>query len=221
MAWTTPSTVTTGQLMTAAIWNQQVRDNFGATGVATVTTAGDTTYATGANALARRAIGTTGQVMAVVAGVPNWAALSSVLGGPVVTALSSAQTVASSTTLVDTVMTFAIAASEVWAFQAMLDITGGSGIGYRIGINGPTIGAGSIRVGASGLAFPVAGNQATVTAYGTVITSSGAGTQNAWNVWGRIANGVTSGNVTVQMANGAAAGTTTLASGVMVAYRIS
>lgn len=27
MAWTSPATVTTGQLMTAAFWNQQVRDN--------------------------------------------------------------------------------------------------------------------------------------------------------------------------------------------------
>lgn len=28
MSWTSPATVTTGQLMTAAFWNQQVRDNF-------------------------------------------------------------------------------------------------------------------------------------------------------------------------------------------------
>lgn len=29
MAWTTPATVTTAQLMTAAFWNTQVRDNLG------------------------------------------------------------------------------------------------------------------------------------------------------------------------------------------------
>lgn len=39
MSWTSPSTVTTGQLMTAAFWNQQVRDNFGA--LAETAAAGD------------------------------------------------------------------------------------------------------------------------------------------------------------------------------------
>jgi len=40
---------------------------------ATLTTTGDTLYASGANTLARRAIGTTGQVLTVSGGVPTWA----------------------------------------------------------------------------------------------------------------------------------------------------
>lgn len=55
MAWTAPATVITGDLLTAALWNAQVRDNMLETAAAKVTTAGDIVYATGANALARLA----------------------------------------------------------------------------------------------------------------------------------------------------------------------
>lgn len=41
-----------------------------------LTTTGDVLYASAANTLARLAIGTTGQVLAVVAGIPGWAASS-------------------------------------------------------------------------------------------------------------------------------------------------
>jgi hypothetical protein len=65
MAWTAPSTVIVGQLLTDTLWNQQVRDNMLETAAAKVTTAGDTVYATAANALARRAIGSARQFMRV------------------------------------------------------------------------------------------------------------------------------------------------------------
>jgi hypothetical protein len=42
----------------------------------TVTTAGDVIYATGAGAVTRLGIGTTGQVLSVAAGVPSWATVS-------------------------------------------------------------------------------------------------------------------------------------------------
>lgn len=63
MAWTAPRTWTTGELVTASMMNTHVRDNLLATEAATVTTAGDLAYATGANALARLAPGTSSQVL--------------------------------------------------------------------------------------------------------------------------------------------------------------
>lgn len=45
MAWTSPATVTTGQLMTAAFWNQQVRDNMSfLSGTSGVNNTGNRTY---------------------------------------------------------------------------------------------------------------------------------------------------------------------------------
>ncbi len=54
MAWTAPATATTGQQMTAAFWNAQVRDNFLETSAATVTTAGDIAFADAANSMGSR-----------------------------------------------------------------------------------------------------------------------------------------------------------------------
>jgi hypothetical protein len=72
LAWTTPLTWVASQLVTAAQLNTHLRDNMNETAVAKVTTAGDTVYATGPNALARRAIGGTGTVYQVSGGVPTW-----------------------------------------------------------------------------------------------------------------------------------------------------
>jgi len=56
MAWSSPATYTTGQVVTAADLNL-VRDNLLQTAPAKVTTAGDILVATGANALKRLALG--------------------------------------------------------------------------------------------------------------------------------------------------------------------
>jgi len=76
MTWTAGTDRTTGSLVTASQWNALL----GATGslmetaTAKVTTAGDTVYATGANALARLAIGTAGYEMHVNSAgtAPEW-----------------------------------------------------------------------------------------------------------------------------------------------------
>lgn len=79
MAWTAPSDRTTGDIITAAEWN----DLLGATGdmsltaPGVVTTAGDITYASAANTLARLGIGATSEVLTVTGGVPVWAAAAS------------------------------------------------------------------------------------------------------------------------------------------------
>lgn len=57
MAWTTPRTWTTGELVTAAIMNTHVRDNFNTTPAALVTALGDLTPATGTSAMARLGVG--------------------------------------------------------------------------------------------------------------------------------------------------------------------
>lgn len=75
MSWTTPKTWTVGEILTAADMNSQLRDNLLETAVGKVTTAGDTVYATGANALARLAKGTAGQWLKQGASFPEWASL--------------------------------------------------------------------------------------------------------------------------------------------------
>lgn len=74
MSWTTPRTWITSEVVSAAQMNTHVRDNFLATTPAVVAAAGDTVYATGANALARLPVGSTGQVLKVAAGLPSWGA---------------------------------------------------------------------------------------------------------------------------------------------------
>lgn len=67
------SSITTLGTVTTGTWNATVIDEvYGGTGLSSYTT-GDLLYASGANTLAKRAIGTTGQVLKVVSGVPNWA----------------------------------------------------------------------------------------------------------------------------------------------------
>lgn len=53
-------------------WANQIKSNFAESCEHVVTTAGDITYADGANSMARLAIGTTSYLLGVVAGVPAW-----------------------------------------------------------------------------------------------------------------------------------------------------
>lgn len=72
--WTAPASWTTGQIVTAANLNEQIRDNMLETSPAKASAAGDTFYATGANALARLAKGTKYQEVRMNAGetAPEW-----------------------------------------------------------------------------------------------------------------------------------------------------
>jgi hypothetical protein len=76
MALTTFRSWVTGELVTAAMMNQQVRDNGNAIWVGT--TAGDMDYYTGATTKARLPIGTAGQILKVNAGAtaPEWGSSS-------------------------------------------------------------------------------------------------------------------------------------------------
>lgn len=70
MSFTTVPTVSNGDSWSAAQHNTYLRDNMAA--LWPYTTAGDTAYASAANALARLAIGSQYQVKRVVSGVPAW-----------------------------------------------------------------------------------------------------------------------------------------------------
>lgn len=72
MAYSTPTTAVSGNVLTAAIWNASVRDNFAETCVAAATTAGDLTYADGTNSMTRLGIGTAGSHLAATASAPVW-----------------------------------------------------------------------------------------------------------------------------------------------------
>lgn len=72
MAWTAPRTWIVGEIVTAAQLNTHLRDNMNATAVAMSTSAGDMTYATGANALTRLPIGSAGALLRSTGTQPVW-----------------------------------------------------------------------------------------------------------------------------------------------------
>lgn len=100
MAWTAPRTWTTGELVTAALMNAHLRDNLLETSAAAATTAGDLTYADGANSMARLAKGTAYQALRMNLGVtaPEWGS------APAVRAYNNANLAINSAT--DTRLTF-------------------------------------------------------------------------------------------------------------------
>lgn len=67
------SSITTLGTITTGNWNATVIDEvYGGTGLSSYAT-GDILYASGTNTLAKRTIGSNGQVLKVVSGAPNWA----------------------------------------------------------------------------------------------------------------------------------------------------
>jgi hypothetical protein len=122
---------------------------------ATLTTTGDTLYASAANTPARLAIGSTGNVLTVAGGVPTWAAPAG--GGKVlqvVQATYSTETTIASTTMTDTGLSASITPSSATskvlvfftqemrvtrqvssAFGAMRILRGATSI-YEMGVNG-------------------------------------------------------------------------------------
>ena len=76
MAWTTPRTWTTGEVVTAALLNAQIKGNMDLSAPAIMTTAGDIIYASGANTPARLAKDTNSTRVLTNTGtsnVPAWA----------------------------------------------------------------------------------------------------------------------------------------------------
>ncbi|MFA5714991.1 MAG: hypothetical protein WC998_04595 [Candidatus Paceibacterota bacterium] len=65
MAWTAPRTWVTGEIVSAAMLNSNVRDNVLETAPGKAAAAGDIFVATGANAIKRVAVGSAGSVVSV------------------------------------------------------------------------------------------------------------------------------------------------------------
>jgi hypothetical protein len=78
MAWTAPRTWVTGEIVTAALLNAQIKGNMDLSAPAKLTTAGDMLYATGANATARLAKGTNGNILHQASCAPAWTATPSI-----------------------------------------------------------------------------------------------------------------------------------------------
>ena len=76
MAWTTPRTWTTGEVVTAALLNAQIKGNMDLSAPAIMTTLGDIIYASGANTPARLAKDTNATRVLTNTGtsnIPAWA----------------------------------------------------------------------------------------------------------------------------------------------------
>jgi len=81
MTWTNPDTATTGQVVTAAFWNAQVRDNLLETAAATAQAAGDLVYADAANSMGSRlAIGSVPGILATTGSAPVWRSVAQLVG---------------------------------------------------------------------------------------------------------------------------------------------
>lgn len=80
MAWTTPADYTTGQVITATIWNNLIgaSGNIIETAGGKVTTAGDIVYGTAANAVSRLGIGSASNVLKTNSGAtaPEWGTIA-------------------------------------------------------------------------------------------------------------------------------------------------
>lgn len=183
-----------GETVTAAIGNTHWRDNFLQTAPAIVTTAGDTIWATAANALTR-----------VPARIYK----------------SADEIVNNSTTLQnDDHLVLPIAANEIWAIQMRLFITNATGSpGFKVAFTVPSGATGSI-VAQSGAAASDLGASTNVNAMTTTITSGFAAITlasytEAWMIINLyVINSSNAGNVQFQWAQSSAVvGNTTLLKG--------
>ena len=138
MAWTDGSTKSTGDVITAAIWNGYLgaAGSIDKTAPAVVTTAGDIVYATGDNAIARLAVGATHGHVLTVSGsdLPAWEAVPA--GGAwtleAATTTEYSTTSTSNATLV-TIASLNIAASKPLVVATRWNSNGDGVAGVRSG----------------------------------------------------------------------------------------
>jgi len=77
VSWTTPTNVTTGQIVTAAYWNAQIPSNLLETCPVIASASGDIVYADGANSMGNRlAIGAAGSILVSNGTDPVWRRVS-------------------------------------------------------------------------------------------------------------------------------------------------
>lgn len=87
MTWSDPFVAVQGQLMTAAFWNAQVKDNMLETSAAAAVAAGDLIYADGVNSMGSRlAIGAAGAILVSTGSAPVWRESAGLIGDTTYTA---------------------------------------------------------------------------------------------------------------------------------------
>ena len=133
MAWTNPSDKSTGDVVTAAIWNASLgtSGNMAQTAAAKVTTAGDIVYATAANTLARLGIGSSAQVLTVSGGVPAWA---SAAGGFALVGSNTTEATMTSATAADMVTISGLSIPATTPFMIMFNARKTTGVSFEPGI---------------------------------------------------------------------------------------
>tara|TARA_R110002020_G_scaffold21850_12_gene74096 strand:+ start:154 stop:927 length:774 start_codon:yes stop_codon:yes gene_type:complete len=128
MAWTTPRTWSTGEVVTAALLNAQIKGNMDLSAPAIMTTAGDIIYASGANTPARLAKDTNATRVLTNTGtsnVPAWAQVTLTSG--VTGTLPVANGGTGITSLGSNVATFLGTPSSANLRSALTDETGTGG----------------------------------------------------------------------------------------------
>ena len=145
MAWNDGVTKSTGDVITAAIWNNYLGSggSIDKTAPAVVTTAGDIVYATADNTIARLAIGSASQVLAVNSGAsaPEWVAAGG--GAWTLEAYSSGESTTTSTSdaVIKTISSLNIAATKPVMVLGQWRNNGGSATAtFFMGVNGSAIG---------------------------------------------------------------------------------
>jgi len=117
LSWTTAAAAAAGTLTGATLASNVTASSLTSFGtspalttptISTLTTNGDLVYGTGSGVLARKAIGSTGQVLTVAAGIPSWATPSAGKIIQVVTGTTSTITSIATTTMTDTTITATI-----------------------------------------------------------------------------------------------------------------
>jgi hypothetical protein len=175
------------------------------------TAQGDLPYATGPDAAARLAIGTTNRHLAVFGGIPAWVDAYGLL---------EADLPFTTTTLTDaTGLTFAIGASERWIarFYVLLTYANGTN-GFKLTVAGPAgitafnADAFLRPAGASGTMIPTT----RINSQGSSIyanTSPAAANEVAGTIEVSVTNGATPGTISLQVAENVASGTINLKTG--------
>lgn len=190
MAWSTPRTWVTNEVISASIMNTHVRDQLLETAPAKVTTANDIVYATGPNALARL-----GRGRVIDDGPGNYYHIIK----------QSDESVTSSTTLQnDNELILPIAANEKWfvEFFLLLDMSASGLPDFKVEMTAPT--------GASGGWLLVGEVAGATDSYILGRSFGGSGTvhdtQSAYQpgpvLRAVVDNGVNAGNLTLQWAQG-------------------
>jgi hypothetical protein len=173
-----------------------------------MTTTGDIIYSSSGSTPARRGVGTTGQVLTVVSGVPNWATPG---GVTIATVRKSAdQSVTNNDTPVDdTHLKFAIGANETYLFQLWIYPTAANSTpNMNYFVAGPS---GSTTLWSPPDVYTASGGMAnaTVPAANTALSHYVDSFGRPAVIFGSIANGSTAGDVQFKWAQNTSSATST------------